>query len=120
MGWEIDPESLGFFLRRMHRDFTRGLPLYVTENGMAAPDRLVDGKVQDDDRIDYLAAHLAEVAKVASEGVPVRGYFCWSLLDNFEWAFGYGKRFGLVHVDFATLKRTPKASYHALARALAR
>lgn len=120
MGWEIHPESLGFFLRRMHREYTGNLPLYVTENGMAAPDRLTGGAVQDEDRIAYLTSHLAEVAKVAAEGVPVRGYFCWSLLDNFEWAFGYGKRFGLVHVDFTSLKRTPKASYHALARALAR
>ena len=87
---------------------------------MAAPDRLTNGIVQDDDRIAYLAAHLAEVRRVIAKGVPVRGYFCWSLLDNYEWALGYDKRFGLIHVDFDTLKRTPKASYHALARALAR
>ena len=120
MGWEIHPEGIGHFLRRMHEDYTRDLPLYVTENGMAAPDHPRDGQVQDDDRIAYLSAHLEEVRKAAAEGVPVKGYFCWSLMDNFEWALGYGKRFGLVHVDFASLKRTPKASYHALARALAR
>lgn len=118
-GWEIHPEGLGHFLRRM-RDLTGGLSLYVTENGMAAPDRIAGGRIDDGDRIAYLAAHLAELRKVAAEGVPVRGYFCWSLLDNFEWALGYDKRFGLVHVDFDSLKRTPKASYHALARALAR
>ncbi len=120
MDWEIHPEGIGYFLRRMQSDYTGELPLYVTENGMAAPDPLRDGRVQDDDRIAYLAAHLQEVRKAAAEGVPVKGYFCWSLLDNFEWALGYGKRFGLVHVDFTSLKRTPKASYHALARALAR
>jgi beta-glucosidase len=120
MGWEIHPEGIGHFLRRMHEDYTRDLPLYVTENGMAAPDRITGGKVQDDDRIAYIAAHLDEVRKTAALGVPVKGYFCWSLMDNYEWALGYGKRFGLVHVDFESLKRTPKASYHALARALAR
>ncbi len=120
MGWEIHPESLGFFLRRMQADYTGDLPLYVTENGMASADRLAGGRVDDQPRIDYLAAHLAQVQAVIAEGVPVRGYFCWSLLDNYEWALGYDKRFGLIHVDFDTLKRTPKASYHALARALAR
>lgn len=120
MGWEIHPESLGFFLRRLHQDYTGALPLYVTENGMAAPDRMTEGSVVDDDRISYLAAHMDVVRQAAADGVPVRGYFVWSLLDNFEWSFGYGKRFGIVHVDFETLKRTPKASYHALARALAR
>jgi beta-glucosidase len=120
MGWEIDPGSLGFFLRRMAAEYTGALPLYVTENGMAAPDRAAGDGIVDADRIDYLARHLAEVRAAIAEGVPVRGYFVWSLLDNFEWALGYGKRFGLVHVDFESLKRTPKASYHALARALAR
>ncbi len=120
MGWEIHPESLRHFLTWMHRDYTGDLPIYVTENGMAAPDLMQDGAVNDDDRIAYLAAHLAEVRKAIADGAPVRGYFCWSLLDNYEWALGYDKRFGLVHVDFDTLKRTPKASYHAMARALAR
>ena len=120
MGWEIHPEGLSFFLRRMRDDYTGDLPLYVTENGMAAPDEGDPGNLPDEGRIAYLAAHLAEVRRAIAEGVPVRGYFCWSLLDNYEWALGYGKRFGLVHVDFASLKRTPKASYHALARALAR
>ena len=120
MGWAIDPPSLRFHLTRMHRDFTGNLPLYVTENGMAAPDLIAGGTVQDDDRIAYIAAHLAEVRAAIAEGAPVRGYFVWSLLDNYEWALGYDKRFGLVHVDFDSLKRTPKASYHALAKALRR
>jgi beta-glucosidase len=92
----------------------------VTENGMASPDEVEDGAVHDPARIDFLEAHLAKVREAIAEGVPVAGYFTWSLLDNYEWALGYDKRFGLVHVDFDTLARTPKASYHALARALAR
>ncbi|WP_372839879.1 GH1 family beta-glucosidase [Phaeovulum sp.] len=119
MGWEIHPEGLHHFLK-MVQGYTGEMPLYVTENGMAAPDRLVDGKVQDDDRIAYLAAHLAECRRAIADGVPLEGYFAWSLLDNYEWSLGYDKRFGLVHVDFESLQRSPKASYHALAAALQR
>ncbi|MBI1217385.1 MAG: beta-glucosidase [Rhodobacteraceae bacterium] len=120
MGWEIYPEGLHAFLTRTHAEYTRGLPLYITENGMANADVLVNGAVPDQARIDYLDAHLAQVRRAIAEGVPVAGYFVWSLLDNYEWSLGYEKRFGLIHVDFETLRRTPKASYHALARALAR
>ena len=120
MGWEIHPEGLEHFLRSTARDVTGDLPLYVTENGMAAPDRIGPGGVRDDDRIAYLDAHLAAVRRAVDAGVPVRGYIVWSLLDNYEWAEGYAKRFGLVHVDFESLRRTPKASYHALARSLRR
>jgi beta-glucosidase len=120
MGWEIYPDGLSYFLERAHRDYAPGLPIYVTENGMAAPDRLSAGAVEDPARIAYLDAHLARVRATLARGVPVAGYFVWSLLDNFEWALGYDKRFGLVHVDFETLERRPKASYHALARALSR
>jgi beta-glucosidase len=120
MGWEIYPEGLHHFLRRTHEDYTHGLPLYVTENGMAAPDVIENGAVFDPHRIDYLDAHLDSVRKAIAEGVPVKGYFVWSLMDNYEWALGYEKRFGLVHVDFDSLQRTPKASYHALAAALRR
>jgi len=120
MGWEIHPEGLEHFLTATARDYTGELPLYVTENGMAAPDRIVGGGIEDADRIAYLDAHLAAVRRALVAGVPVRGYVVWSLLDNYEWALGYAKRFGLVHVDFESLRRTPKASYHALARALAR
>ncbi|SMX34760.1 GH1 family beta-glucosidase [Actibacterium lipolyticum] len=118
--WEIYPEGLHHFLTWVHTEYTKGLPLYVTENGMASFDDLKDGVVDDQPRIDYLNAHLDQVRKAAAEGVPVNGYFTWSLLDNYEWAHGYDKRFGLVHMDFDSLQRTPKASYHALARALAR
>ncbi|WP_068114843.1 GH1 family beta-glucosidase [Tropicimonas marinistellae] len=119
MGWEIYPEGLLHFLRRCHVDYTGDLPLYVTENGMANPDIVVDGTVDDVVRIDYLARHFDAAKQAIAEGVPLNGYFVWSLMDNFEWAFGYEKRFGLVHVDFETLQRTPKASYMALKAALA-
>ncbi|GKY87692.1 GH1 family beta-glucosidase [Sinisalibacter aestuarii] len=120
MGWEIYPEGLEHFLTMVARDFTGDLPIYVTENGMAAPDILTDGAVRDDDRIAYIDAHVAALRRALDAGVPVKGYFVWSLLDNYEWALGYGKRFGLVHVDFDSLERTPKASYQALKAALAR
>lgn len=118
MGWEIYPEGLGHFLRSTAAEFTAGLPLYVTENGMANADALSGGTVNDDARIAYIDAHLAEVRAAAADGVPVAGYYVWSLMDNYEWSLGYEKRFGLVHVDFDSLQRTPKASYHALARML--
>ncbi len=120
MGWEIYPEGLAFFLRRTAKEYSGDLPIYITENGMAGADSLHAGKVEDSARIDYLAQHLRAVQAVAAEGVPVQGYFTWSLLDNYEWALGYEKRFGLIHVDFETLQRTPKASYHALSQALLR
>jgi beta-glucosidase len=120
MDWEIYPEGLYEFITRTHREYTKGLPIYVTENGMASNDHLIDGAVEDAARIDYLNQHVAMAKRAADEGVPLEGYFMWSLLDNYEWALGYEKRFGLVHVDFETLQRTPKASYHALKLAFAR
>lgn len=115
MGWEIFPEGLHHFLTWTHENYTKGLPLLVTENGMANPD-IVDEP--DTVRIDYLDAHLDAVKRAIAKGVPVEGYTFWSLLDNYEWTLGYEKRFGLIHVDFETLDRTPKASYHALKSAL--
>jgi beta-glucosidase len=82
----------------------------VTENGTAADDRLEDGEVNDQERIDLLAAYLAEVRRAMDDGVKVKGYFQWSFMDNFEWAEGYGSRWGIVHVDFHSQERTPKAS----------
>lgn len=117
MGWEIYPEGLHHFLTRMAKDYVGDLPLYVTENGMANAD-LPD--IPDTVREDFLFSHLAATKRAIGDGANVKGFFYWSLLDNYEWAEGYEKRFGLVHVDFDTLKRTPKSSYHALARALAR
>ena len=120
MDWEIYPEGLYRFLTRLAREYTGDLPLYITENGMANYDTLDGGTVEDPVRIDYLNQHLAAVRRAIADGAPVAGYYVWSLMDNYEWSLGYEKRFGLVHVDFDSLQRTPKASYHALARALAR
>ncbi len=113
MGWEIYPDGLRDFLLRVAREYSGDLPIHVTENGMAnadMPDR------PDSERIAYLESHLDAVRQAIAAGAPVGGYFVWSLMDNYEWALGYEKRFGLVHVDFESLARTPKASYQALAR----
>jgi beta-glucosidase len=118
MGWEVYPGGLTELLLRLRSDY-RLPPLYITENGAAYPDRLVDGRVADADRIRYLQRHIAALADALEAGVDVRGYFVWSLLDNFEWAEGYTRRFGLVHVDYATQCRTLKDSalwYRALCR----
>jgi len=119
MGWEIDPSGLYGVLTRLAAE-APGLPLYVVENGAAYPDEVSgDGRVRDPDRIRYLEAHLRAVHQAVRAGAPVRGYFVWSLLDNFEWAWGYSQRFGLVHVDYATQRRTVKDSgrwYAAVAR----
>ena len=120
MGWEIYPEGLHHFLTSIQRDYTGDLPLYVTENGMAAPDAAgPGGVVQDADRISYLTRHLHACQQAIAEGVPLKGYFMWSLLDNYEWSLGYEKRFGLVHVDFDTRERRPKESWHQIRAALA-
>lgn len=117
IGWETYPQGLTDLLMRTHREYTGDLPLYVTENGMATNDMFVDGTVDDTERLAFVEAHLDAVRSAIAEGAPVKGYFLWSLLDNYEWALGYDKRFGAVHVDFESLRRTPKASYHALANA---
>ncbi|MFI7636131.1 GH1 family beta-glucosidase [Nonomuraea sp. NPDC049400] len=104
MGWEVDEGGLSDLLVRLARDYPVSA-LYVTENGAA-----YDDEVHDADRIAYLDGHLRACHDAVARGVPLRGYFAWSLLDNFEWAHGYSQRFGLVHVDFATLRRTPKDS----------
>jgi beta-glucosidase len=110
MGWSIDPRGLTELLLRVARE-RPGLELMVTENGAAFPDEVgADGRIADTDRIDYLRTHLSAVHRAIDAGAPVTGYYVWSLLDNFEWAWGYAKRFGIVHVDYATLDRTPKES----------
>ncbi len=117
MGWEIYPAGLSELLQRLHADY-RLPPLMITENGMANPDGVEGGRVADTARIDYLRQHVEHLARAKAAGVDVRGYFAWSLLDNFEWDSGYAKRFGLVHVDYATQKRTPKDSYYWLQQLL--
>lgn len=109
MGWEVYPEGLTELLLRLHRDYAVP-PLYVKENGAAFKDVLAGGRVHDVDRTDYIARHIGAVAEALRQGVPMAGYMVWSLLDNFEWASGYEKRFGIVHVDQQTLTRTPKDS----------
>jgi beta-glucosidase len=109
MGWEIYPRGLTELLLTLHREYALP-PVYITENGAAFEDRLVDGRVHDPQRIDYLRGHLSAIADAIERGVPVAGYMVWSLLDNFEWSSGYAKRFGIVHVDYATQARTPKDS----------
>ncbi|MBA5689564.1 GH1 family beta-glucosidase [Rugamonas apoptosis] len=109
MGWEIYPQGLTELLLALKREYALP-PIYITENGMANADRLTDGRVPDSARIAYIRLHLAALAAAMEQGVDVRGYFLWSLLDNFEWNSGYAKRFGIVHVDYATQQRTPKDS----------
>jgi beta-glucosidase len=120
MGWEIYPQGLEHFLTWLAETQVGQMPIYVTENGMAWDDRLENGAVYDPDRSGFIEGHLDAVRRAIDAGANVKGFFYWSLLDNYEWAFGYEKRFGLVHVDFETLKRTPKASFQALAAALKR
>ena len=108
MGWQISPADLTDLLVRLDREY--GVPLMVTQNGAAFPDALGTGRVQDTRRIAYLEGHVGAVLDAISAGADVRAYFAWSLLDNFEWAEGYSKRFGLVYVDYDTLTRHPKDS----------
>ena len=112
MGWGVEPEGLSWMLERVSRQHP-DLPLYVMENGAAYPDPLpVDGVVHDPERIDYIRKHITAVKEAIDRGARVEGYFVWSLLDNFEWARGYDKRFGIVYVDYETLERTIKESGH--------
>ena len=112
MGWEVVPEGLHDLLVRLHHDYGPRA-IYVTENGAAFPDvRGHDGAVSDPERQSYLEQYLAAASQAITHGVPLRGYFAWSLLDNFEWAWGYWKRFGLIYIDYATLERVPKGSFY--------
>ena len=113
MGWEVQPEGLTRLLKRVHAEYAEpaGVELYITENGAAYDDEVApDGSVPDAERTLFVRAHLGAILDAIDADVPVRGYFYWSLLDNFEWAWGYAKRFGLVRVDYDTQKRTPKDS----------
>jgi beta-glucosidase len=109
MGWEVYPQGLTELLCRLHNDY-QPKRLWVTENGAAFKDQLVNGEVDDTQRLAYIRDHIAATHDAIAQGVPVGAYFAWSLMDNFEWASGYAKRFGLVHVDFETQKRTFKNS----------
>jgi beta-glucosidase len=119
-GWPIDPRGLVDALNRL-RDHYGNPDVYVTENGASFNDsRAADGAVYDANRTAYLRDHIAAARRALAGGVKLRGYFVWSLLDNFEWAEGYSRRFGIVYVDFATLKRTPKDSFAHLADVIRR
>ena len=110
MGWVVTPEGLGNLVKKIHRDWPHIPYIVITENGSAYEDVVVDGEINDIERTSYLVRHLQSLQSAIADGAPVKGYFAWSLLDNFEWAEGYNKRFGLVHVDYTTFKRTPKLS----------
>jgi beta-glucosidase len=113
MGWEIAPDAFRQVMIEAKERYSGDLPIYILENGAAFPDRIdADGRIRDERRVAYLRSYLGAVQDAIEAGVPVRGYFSWTLLDNFEWAFGYSKRFGLVHVDFETLERRPKDSFY--------
>ena len=110
MGWDIYPEGIFKTLSRVHWDY---MPksIYITENGASFTDTVTaDGQIRDARRLNYIKDHLAQIHRAIQTGIPVDGYYVWSLIDNFEWAKGYSQRFGIVHVDFETQKRTPKDS----------
>ena len=120
MGWGVEPDGLVELLTRLHDEWP-AIPLVITENGSAWEDVVApDGAVRDPDRVDYLLRHLEAASEAIGKGVDLRGYFAWSLLDNFEWSFGYDRRFGIVHVDYDTQVRTPKDSARAYAEVLRR
>ena len=111
MGWEIYPQGLSDLMERLARDYPAPA-YYITENGAAYPDTVTpDGHVHDQAREKYYVRHLAQVAQICQNGIPLHGYFAWSIMDNFEWAWGYDRRFGLAYVDFATQERIPKDSF---------
>ncbi|WP_433868702.1 GH1 family beta-glucosidase [Saccharopolyspora sp. CA-218241] len=119
MGWPVEPAGLGRVLRWLRAEYPGLPPIHVTENGTSGFDEPDEaGRVADPHRIGYLDGHLRAVREAIADGVDVRGYFCWSLLDNFEWAHGYRQRFGLVHVDYADQRRTPKDSFDWYRRAI--
>jgi len=118
MGWEIHPDGMLDVLR-MASELAPGLPLYITENGAAYEDTTgPSGEIHDPDRRDYIIKHLQAAKEAVAEGLPLHGYFLWSLMDNFEWAWGYSRRFGIVHVDYETQRRTPKTSAHWVSQML--
>lgn len=118
IGWPIFPEGFYKVLMRIKENYG-DVPIYITENGSCYNDEPENGIVQDDGRISYLEQHLTALSRAIKSGVPVKGYITWSLLDNFEWAEGYTMRFGVVHVNYRTLKRTPKESYYWLQQTIA-
>jgi beta-glucosidase len=120
MGWEVNPEGLRKLLVRLGEEYPSLPPLYITENGAAYEDTVdADGAVHDEERTRFILDHVAAVGEAIDQGADVRGYFVWSLLDNFEWSWGYGKRFGIVRVDYGSFERTVKDSGRAYAGLIA-
>ena len=112
MGWEFYPQGISYFINRLHEEYDEKIPIYITENGMANNDEINSkGEIEDFDRIEYFQLHLQEILECINKGIPVKGYFAWSLLDNYEWSFGYDKRFGLIHMNYEDFSRKPKQSY---------
>jgi beta-glucosidase len=112
LGWPIVSESFSDILQRIHREYSPK-SIYITENGLAEIDECTNGHIDDQSRIDYLDAHISAALDAKEKGVPLDGYFVWSMMDNFEWAVGFSARFGLVFIDYKNdLKRIPKASYY--------
>ena len=121
MGWSIDPAGLHETLLRVKTEYSGNLPLYVSENGASFRDYVnPEGTCHDPERVDFMREHLREAHRAIGEGVPLTGYFVWSLVDNFEWDSGYLQRFGLVHVDYPTQRRTPKSSFDWYRRVIGR
>ena len=119
MGWEVHAPGLRRLLNTLHQRYP-ATPLYIIENGAAFADEIsADGAVHDPRRVNYLREHIGAVRDAIQDGVDVRGYFVWSLLDNFEWAFGYSKRFGVIYVDYPTQRRVIKDSGHWYAQVIA-
>jgi beta-glucosidase len=112
IGWEIYPQAFTELLQSLNERYDLP-PIYITENGAAINDKIVDNEIEDQDRIDYYQEHLLAVNVAIESGVDIQGYFAWSLMDNFEWAEGYLKRFGIVYVDYESQIRTIKNSGHA-------
>ncbi len=111
MGWPITPKGMRDLLVRVAKDWPSIKEIAITENGAAYPEGPDEnGEVQDHRRVEFLESHIEAVGQAISEGAPVKRYYAWSFMDNYEWAEGYAKRFGIVHVDFDTMKRTPKES----------
>ncbi|MEE2521961.1 GH1 family beta-glucosidase [Pseudarthrobacter sp. J75] len=120
MNWEVNPDGLRKLLVRLGEEYPSLPPLYITENGAAYEDTVSpDGAVHDEERKQFILDHIASVGEAIDQGADVRGYFVWSLLDNFEWSWGYGKRFGIIRVDYSTFERTVKDSGKAYARLIA-
>jgi beta-glucosidase len=120
MGWKITPDALTDYLVKLHDEYRPGT-IVITENGASYSDAPgPDGVIHDARRIDYLGSHIRAVSGAVEAGVPVGGYFVWSLLDNLEWVAGYGQRFGIFWVDYPTGQRVPKESYHWYRRVISR